>query len=188
MRALTCASAVTVALLLATAVCVGAASAQAAPPPACALLTPADMTKVIEGTATQPRSSDIPYTKGPNHDHDGVVHGCGFSIGIYQVKVSYTTHEVTKAGQATYENTIAKREQALQARGVRVEVAKSGGTRCVLAVAKKGEKAGGRQDVLCSTIKGAYLVTVGVASAGEQPGVPISEVKSLLDTACTRLK
>ncbi|MGE5234995.1 MAG: hypothetical protein ACM3O7_01450 [Acidobacteriota bacterium] len=187
MRSPICVTVVIGAVMFTGAVCQAVEPAKASPGGACSLLTPQDLAKVVEGPASQPRSINIPYTKGTEHDHDGMMHTCGFSVGTHQVTVSFTTHEVTEEGRKAYETKTARWEQQIRERGARVDVKQDGGTRCVLIVATKGEKGAGEQQTSCTSTKGEYLVTVAVATPGAEAGVPISAVKALVDQAASRL-
>jgi hypothetical protein len=155
-------------------------------PKACSLLTASEVEGVMGAKVTSSSEGDIPYTKGPNSDHDGTLMTCNWKMGTRSVSLVYSTGQVTAEGKRLGENKTKASVEVLMKEGYKIDKKDFGSMKCSTMVAPT-QQAMKLFSTTCGTEKGRMWVTVSASASGQSDLVPMEKIKTLAENAASRL-
>lgn len=155
-------------------------------PKACSMLTASEVEEVMGAKVASSTEGDIPYTKGPNRDHDGTLMTCNWKLDDRSVSLVYSTRSVTAEGKKQSENRIKASQEALMSEGYKVNKKDFGSIKCS-TMEPPAQQVVKNSSTVCRTEKGPMFVSVTASASGPTELVSMDKVKTLAEKAASRL-
>lgn len=152
----------------------------------CSLLTADELKTALGSAVGEPKEADAEYTKGPAHDHDGVLSSCSWAGESRSVFLAVSTAAVTPEGRERGLKAKAEAEAALTKQGLKVQKKSWGPVACTLLTPPKGKSI--PHGTTCGGEKGTYVYYLSVSTKADLPPVPMERLRGLAEKVAGRLK